>query len=175
LGDGGAVVTDDPEKVLRIESLRSYGKELSEPGINSRLDTLQAAFLLEKLEHLEKWNEWRKKCANVYAEVLPKSWQPAKAPYGQNYHLYVVDTWTVEGGRDKLQRFLQEKGIQTLIHYPVPLHLDPTNYSLPNIRYLKVAEARAKRILSLPMYCGLEQRQIEYIGEKVQEFFKCES
>src|SRR4030042_3106393 len=126
LGDAGMVVTNDPELSDRVRLLREYGwgpRCVSEiPGFNSRLDELQAALLSVKLKHLEQWNEERGKQAKIYSGMLsPLGIVCPSEGLGVKhvYHLYVIRTRE----RDALQAFLKKKGIQTLIHYPVPIHL----------------------------------------------------
>ncbi len=175
-GDAGMVVTDDPELSDRVRLLREYGwrqRHMSEiPGLNSRLDELQAAILRVKLKYLDQWNEARRKKARIYAEML--------APLGvlcpsegsgvkHVYHLYVIRTRE----RDALQIFLKEKGIETLIHYPVPVHLQK---AYENLGYrqgdLPLTEQCSLEILSLPLFPEMGESQIEEVAEGIRSFFK---
>ena len=126
LGDGGMVVTNDPEIAARVRSLREYGwheRYVSETaGLNSRLDELQAAVLRVKLKYLDGSNEERRRKALLYTQKLQGAdiRCPAVRKHVDSvYHLYVIRT----GQRDSLRTFLRDRGIQTLIHYPVPIHL----------------------------------------------------
>jgi dTDP-4-amino-4,6-dideoxygalactose transaminase len=156
LGDGGAVVTDDHSIAERVRLLRNYGSRVKYhhemQGGNSRLDELQAAVLREKLRSLDDWNERRKRAAARYAEnmagtgiCLPHV--PAWAD--PVWHLFVVRT----AGRNAVQASLRLKGVETLVHYPVPPHLQP---AYRNLRYTQgafpVSEAIHQEVLSLPMW-----------------------
>nr|NQU94485.1 aminotransferase class V-fold PLP-dependent enzyme [Bacteroidota bacterium] len=128
LGDGGAVATNDPELAQIVSALRNYGshrKYINDyEGCNSRLDEIQAAFLDVKLRHLEKENAYRRKMAALYLSginnsrvILPTLFTPEQ-PKSHVWHLFVIRT----PDRDRLQKYLEKSGIQTLIHYPVPPH-----------------------------------------------------
>lgn len=174
IGDGGMIVTQDPELAERVRLLRQYGwrerYQSSIPGWNSRLDELQAAILRIKLAHLDEDNARRRRWAALYGELLhagPVA-LPAELPYGRHvYHLYVVRSRR----RDELKRFLAGRGIQTAIHYPVPIHLQP---AYRNLGYppgsLPVTEQLAQEILSLPMYPELTQGEIEAVAEGIRAF-----
>ncbi len=176
-GDAGAVVTNDDEIALTVRKLRNHGGIVKYQhdlvGYNSRLDTLQAAVLLVKLKHLDEWNRQRQKNAQLYNELLSKI-PRVITPNVLNgsthvYHLYVV---RIEGNvRDELQHYLKERGIQTGIHYPKPLHLTPA------LKYLgyqagdfPVAERYSQEILSLPMYPELTEREITYVVQEIEKF-----
>lgn len=178
LGDAGMVVTNDPELSDRVRLLREYGwrqRYVSEiPGLNSRLDELQAAVLRVKLKHLDQWNEERRKKAKIYTERL--------APLGivcpseglgvkHVYHLYVIRTKE----RDALQGFLKKKGIQTLIHYPVPIHLQKAYEDLGYRQGdLPLTEQCSLEILSLPFFPELKEYEIEEVTESIRSFMKNE-
>ncbi len=155
LGDGGAVTTDDPDLAKRIRVLRNYGSKVKyhheEKGYNSRLDEFQAAFLRVKLKYLDEWNSRRVKLAATYCEELSSSnlvvpFVPGWADPA--WHLYVV----LSESRDSLQKRLGDEGIGTMIHYPVPPHLQPaySDLGLPP-RSLPVAELLSMNVLSLPI------------------------
>jgi dTDP-4-amino-4,6-dideoxygalactose transaminase len=174
-GDAGAVTCDDPALAERLRLLRDHGSPAKYVhlivGTNSRLDAIQAAVLSVKLRHLREWNGRRIQHAKAYAGRLRDAGiQIPEVPPGRehNFHLFVIRV----KNRDRLRHRLEERGIETGIHYPLPLHLTPayqemgyrTRGSLP------VSEALAPEILSLPMYPELSNRQIEEVSEAVLEF-----
>jgi len=175
-GDGGMVTTNDPEVAEKIRCLRNYGqKEKNQHiyiGFNNRLDTIQSAILSIKLRYLDKWNNLRIKNANLYNKLL-KNIEGIKTPITPKnckhvYHLYVI----FSERRDELRRFLTEKGIETGIHYPKPIHLQQCYANLGYKRGdFPVAEDLATKILSLPMYPELKERQIKYIVKSIKEFY----
>jgi dTDP-4-amino-4,6-dideoxygalactose transaminase len=178
-GDGGAVTTNDPEVMRNLRILREHGSPKkyahSVIGCNSRLDALQAAVLLVKLPHLHRWNADRRKHAIRLAAALKDSpIIPPAIPEGNQhvFHLFVVRC----SMRDELKHFLQVKGIQTGIHYPVPLHLTDAYQGLgaPGAGMKPVTETLASEILSLPMYAELSEEQIDYISSAVREFVERE-
>ncbi|MEN9327879.1 MAG: hypothetical protein RI947_687 [Candidatus Parcubacteria bacterium] len=176
-GDGGAIITQDAKLADRYKLLKEYGsrqKYFHETfGINSRLDTIQAAILRVKLKHLSNWNKQRQEMAHYYtqklAELAPQLTTPTHFKNRESiYHVYVVRTKK----RDALQKFLLTKGITTLIHYPLPLHLQKAyeflNYKkgdLPNI------EQAADEILSLPMYPELTKESADAVVAAIKEFY----
>ncbi len=169
LGDGGACVTDDPDIAGRLRRLRCYGErdryESVEIGINSRLDELQAAFLRVKLVRLEAWNRRRREIASVYRKRLQHLplILPARDPDGiEAVHLFVVQA----ARRDRLRGELQKRGIGTQVHYPIPIHLQEAFRHMSNgPGSFPAAEARARRILSLPLYPEMTDSQIERVIE----------
>ncbi len=174
-GDGGAIVTNDPGLCKQLRILREHGSpakyEHSVVGLNSRLDALQAAVLSVKLPYLHAWNAARRDHARQLAEALEgSSILPPEIPEGNQhvFHLFVVRS----SRRDQLRQFLADRGIQTGIHYPVPLHLTAAYQALgaPGPGSMPVAEALASEILSLPMYAELSDQQISYMIATLQEF-----
>ncbi len=170
-GEGGAVVTNDPEVARRLRLLRDHGSEQKYRheiiGYNFRLEGIQGAVLGVKLRHLDKWNDLRRQHAARYNELLAASplILPREMPYaGHIYHLYVVQTEE----RDALQKRLAEAGVQTGIHYPVPVHLQPA-YAFMRHRPgdFPEAEKQARRVLSLPMFPELTGEQIEEVAEVI--------
>jgi dTDP-4-amino-4,6-dideoxygalactose transaminase len=160
LGDAGAVTTNSEELANRIRRLRNYGSDIKyyneEIGYNNRLDEMQAAFLRVKLNYLEKWTRQRKEIASWYNESLQKTgWiLPKVHPNADHvYHLYVIRT----ENRDSVANELKQKGIQTMIHYPVPPHLQK---AYKNLGYKKgdfpIAEEIANTCLSLPIWPGMD-------------------
>lgn len=175
LGDAGAVTTNDPEIARRISLLRNHGREgkyeHEYAGYNERIDTLHAAVLNVKLPHLDRWNEARRSHAALYNELLASAGVtlPSEMPWARHvYHLYVVRCRQ----RDELQKHLQECGIATGVHYPIPLHLQP---AYANLNYgvgdFPETEKAAKEILSLPMYPELTDAQVERVSSAILEFF----
>jgi dTDP-4-amino-4,6-dideoxygalactose transaminase len=174
-GDGGMVVTNDHELAERVWMLRSYGQRKRYyhdiKGFNSRLDELQAAFLRKKLKHLNKWNERRRQLAQIYNDNLCKNViKPIEKDYAYHiYHLYVIRCQQ----REELQKFLMENEIQTLIHYPVPIHLQQAYLDL-NIKpgALPITEKYAAEIVSLPMYPELKDDDVFYVADKINDFYR---
>jgi dTDP-3-amino-3,4,6-trideoxy-alpha-D-glucose transaminase len=173
LGDGGAVVSRDPALIERVRRLREYGwtpqaRYVSqEEGMNSRLDELQAAILRVKLRHLGAGNNHRRELAAHYATRLPETViKPVEKPGCHHvYHLYVIRV----PQRDELRKRLQSAGVNTAIHYPVPIHQQPayTQYAihhpLPN------TEQIAQEIVTLPLSPYLTDAQVERVCDAVQD------
>lgn len=170
LGDGGAVTTNNQELFESISSLRNYGK--SRQGINSRLDELQAAILKVKLANLVKRNNERQLIGSRYIRSLsdiPEVQLPLTAKNATHvYHLFVIRTKE----RDRLQKHLEKKGIKTLIHYPVPPHLQKANASMgfKNGQF-PIAEAISDSCLSLPIWPGLKSLNTSRICEQIALYF----
>ena len=177
VGEAGCITTDD--KILKdfAISYRNYGsskKYINDIiGTNSRLDEIQACILNIKLKYLEQWNAQRKSIASKYDTLLSKC-EDIKTPKKLDicehvYHLYVIQT----DKRDELQQYLKQNGIGTSIHYPIPPHLQKA-YS--NLGYkpgdFPIAEKLADTSLSLPIYPGLIDSEIEHICDKIIKFFK---
>ncbi|KXK13500.1 MAG: Glutamine--scyllo-inositol transaminase [Chloroflexi bacterium OLB14] len=173
-GDGGMVVTDNSALAEKATLLRQYGwknRYISQiKGTNSRLDELQAAMLRVKLKYLDIWNRRRRELANHYLRLLADTnlilpTQPSDCEHV--YHQFVVRY----SKRDDLQKFLQQKGIHTAIHYPVPVHLQPayTNLGYPK-GSLPNTEKISTEILSLPLYPELTEEQVKFVSECVLEF-----
>jgi len=170
IGDAGMVTTDDEELASKVRELRNHGRaELNvhiEPGYTSRLDEVQAAVLLLKLKYLDQWNAQRRKIASEYDELLgevPGIQTPYCLPQAEHvYYLYVIRTTR----RGELQAELTKQGIQTSIHYPTPIHLQPAYKDRCSCR-LNCAEQAAKEILSLPMFAELGVEEIRYISDAV--------
>jgi len=171
-GDGGMVVTDRPELAERVRKLGNYGAEAKDRhefiGWNSRLDSLQAAILKVKLGRLPRWNELRREHAALYRSLL-RGREPIRLPGAgadrtHIYHQFVIRV--PAGWRDPLRQKLAERGIPTMVHYPVPIHLQPA------FSFLKLgpgsfseAEAAAREIISLPIHAHLSEDQIRQTAE----------
>lgn len=173
IGDGGAVVTNDGEIAARIELIRQYGwrERISEtPGMNSRLDELQAAILRVKLRHLESGNEMRKRVAKEYDRRLsrtPLLLPSVRSGFVHVYHQYVI----CHARRDELREFLRRQDVVTLIHYPVPVHLQPAYSWLAEQGELPRTEAAARTILSLPIFPLISPREINGITGSILDWF----
>jgi dTDP-4-amino-4,6-dideoxygalactose transaminase len=175
-GDGGAVVTNDEGVAMAVRKLRDHGGarkyEHQTIGYNSRLDSLQAAVLNVKLPGLDQRNELRRKHAQTYRALLSDLPQIALplVPEGLEsvYHLYVIRLAC--GRRSELQRYLQERGVQTAIHYPTPIHRTEAFAGVKQTA-CPVAERYAESILSLPMFPELETQQVEYVASLLQDYF----
>jgi len=173
-GDGGIVVTNDPEKASIARLLRNHGRrtkyEHLTEGYNYRLDALQAAILRVKLGHLPDWNEQRRSVTHRYNELLADL--PVQTPLERSkhvYHLYVIRS----AQRDKLAQYLREHGISTGIHYPIPLHLQPAyrNHPQAGEGRFPVTEQCAREVLSLPMYPELNDEQVATICDAIKRFY----
>ncbi len=174
LGDGGAVTTCDPAVADRVRLYRNHGQEdkytHSVVGYCDRLHNLQAALLLVKLPHLDTWNQARRAAALEYDAALAGmsgvSVAQRSADVEAVYHLYLV---MVEN-RDEVRRRLAESGVESGIHYPVPLHLQPAYEGLGfSPGDLPVAEHRAERILSLPMFPEIDEAQRMHVIAALDE------
>lgn len=174
-GDGGAVTTNDPGVAARVRSLGNYGSSQKYVhdilGANSRLDEIQAAVLRIKLEHLDTWNARRQSIAQRYAEELagiPGLRLPEVAPGREHvWHLYVVD----HDSREGLQHHLASRGIQTLVHYPVPPHLSGAFASLGLAEgTFPIAERAARTHLSLPIGPHMSEASVMRVIDACRTF-----
>lgn len=174
LGDGGAVTTNNDDLAQRIRMLANYGSEVKyynqERGINSRLDPIQAAVLSVKLKYLDQWNMRRQEIAQRYQAAfagLPLDLIDVSQHVSAVWHQYVVRT----PKRDDLQTKLTKAGIETLIHYPVPPHLQQAYADLKVRIALPVATRYAKEVLSLPISPHLATESVEKIITAVRRYF----
>ncbi|MDC0598496.1 DegT/DnrJ/EryC1/StrS family aminotransferase [Gammaproteobacteria bacterium] len=172
LGDGGAVLTSDDAIAEKVRQLRNYGskqKYLHDiEGFNSRLDEMQAAFLRVKLAELDSWNDQRRKVAGQYSAALehadvtlpfvPEGIEPV-------WHLYVIRSKQ----RDALQTYLEEQGIATVIHYPIPPHQQKCYQELKDLS-LPIAETLANEVLSLPIFPDMELEETQYVTAMLCNF-----
>ena len=174
-GEGGAVVTQSEDIANKIRMIRDHGQGKKYfhdmEGYNGRLDAIQAGVLRIKLRRLPAWNEARRRNAQYYNELLSpvKGVTVPKEADGCRhvYHLYVI----LVDDRDGLQKYLNEKGIGTGLHYPVPLHLQKA-YAYKGYKEddFPMTESVAKRLLSLPMFPELTKAQIEYVADCIKQF-----
>ena len=170
-GEAGALVTNDEEVAHRARLLRDHGSKQKYRheiiGYNFRLEAIQAAVLGVKLRHLDSWNNLRRAHAARYHDLLKESelTLPQAAPYARHvYHVYVVQS----AARDELQDRLKRAGVQTGIHYPIPIHLQPAYASLGyRVGDFPETERQSRRVLSLPMFAELTEDQIKTVAEAV--------
>lgn len=178
LGDGGAIITNNQKIADKIIMLRNYGmaEKYYEKiiGFNSRLDTIQAAILSTKLNYLQEWNDKRRAAAKLYNKLLAEIViTPKEKREGEHvYHLYVIKVKT-QKIRDGLQQYLTEREINTILHYPIPVHLQEA-YKFLNHKVgdFPQAEINAKTIISLPMFPGITKQEIETVSQTIEKFFK---
>ena len=174
LGDAGAVVTNNEELAKKIRALGNYGSDYKYhhiyKGNNSRLDELQAAFLAAKLPHLERMNIERRRVADLYTKGIdnPKVITPYVLPE-------CVPVWHIYGirctDRDSLEKHLNEKGIGTNKHYPIPIHLQECYKDLGfKVGDFPIAEEISSTELSIPMYYGMTDEEITYVIDAINEF-----
>jgi dTDP-4-amino-4,6-dideoxygalactose transaminase len=175
-GDAGVVTTNLPQVAQRLATLRNYGSSVKyyheELGENSRLDTLQAAVLTVKLQHLDRWNARRREAAARYTERLQGVGDlvlPRVLPNVEHvFHLYVIRTRR----REALMKHLQQAGVGCLIHYPVPIHLQKA-YAGRGWKKgdFPVTELCADQILSLPIYGEITDPQVDHVVDSIRGFF----
>jgi perosamine synthetase len=177
-GDGGMAVTNDGEIAKKIAKLRDCGRishyEHDMIGLTARLNTVNAAIGRVQLKRLDEWNTKRRNIAKFYNNLLSDIDQLELPPGETNevspvYHLYVVQT----ARRDELKAFLESKGVQCGIHYPIPIHLQPIYRQLYGYKegdYPK-SELASKQVLSLPMFPDLEKEGVEEVAQRIHEFF----
>jgi dTDP-4-amino-4,6-dideoxygalactose transaminase len=179
LGDAGAITTESIELFEKAKLLRNYGSvqryDHQLQGFNSRLDELQASLLSAKLPHLQEWTKKRQEIARSYHERLngiKELTLPETAPRSSHsYHLYVVRT----AKRDELAKHLASDGIDTLIHYPIPIHKQVAYegyFTAPRkIQNLQLTENLAKTSLSLPIFPGLTEHEVGRVEASIKKFF----
>ncbi len=171
------MTTNDAKLAERIRTLRNYGSAKKyvhdELGENSRLDTIQALVLSEKLKRLDGWNAARRAAAAQYTDrlqgvgdiktpVIRKGSEPV-------FHLYVIQTER----RDELQAYLTEQGVDCLIHYPIPVHLQKAYAERGwDCGDFPLTEKIAESILSLPIFPGITEEQIEFVCERIRSFYE---
>ncbi len=175
IGDGGAVTTQSEEIRDRIIALRNYGspRKYQHPtiGFNSRLDSIQARFLTRKLQHLQGWNKERQQIATKYNQELadlpglklPKLVEGS----GHVWHIYA----TLSDHRDQLQKHLESNGVDTIIHYPTPIHLQGAYSGARFDKKIDVATSQSRKLLSLPLFPGMTPHEADFVIRKVREFY----
>lgn len=176
-GDGGIIITDSKKLAERLKILRNHGSKIKyfneEIGVSSRLDGIQASILSVKLKHLDKWNRKRREMAELYNSLLKNiNWIGLPKENKSCNHVYNQYTIRVKNGkRDKLKKYLEKKGISSMIYYPLPLHLTKA------MRYLgykkgsfPVSEKLSKQVLSLPISADLKKEEVKYIVDVINRF-----
>ncbi|MBU9889310.1 MAG: DegT/DnrJ/EryC1/StrS family aminotransferase [Candidatus Omnitrophica bacterium] len=180
IGDGGILTTPSEPLYRRVLQYRNLGKGLKDPlvhdatGWTSRLDSVQAAFLSNKLGRLDALNDERRRLAELFRQKLEKTplLLPREVPGALHvYHIYVV---RVPGGRrNALKDFLAQEGIPTLVHYATPVHAQPVMKRFKTRRVpLPVTNALAKEVLTLPFFPGMTETEVETVAQAVKKFFK---
>lgn len=174
LGDGGAIVTGDEKLAEKVMALRNYGsikKYYNEyKGFNSRLDELQAAFLSVKLKYLDKWNNDRRRIAGIYIKNIKN--KDIVLPFnikGSNpvWHIFAIRCKK----RSELKKYLKDNNVDTLVHYPIPIHMQK---AYRDLGYTKgdfhIAEKISDQVLSLPMWYGMSVEEIKYVVNLINDF-----
>ena len=177
-GDGGAIFTNDDDLAKKIRSIVNHGMTVryyhDHVGVNSRLDTIQAAILNIKLKHLDKYNEARRKAADYYDNAFAAISQiQTPVRFKKSTHIFHQYTMVLKDvDREALQKYLQDKGIPAPIYYPVPLHLQK---AYKDERYTEgdfpITEMLSKSVLSLPMHTEMTEEDLQYITQVVIAFF----
>lgn len=176
-GDGGVLTTDDAELYEKLKIMRNIGLRTRDDCVmwshNSRLDTMQAAILLVKLRYLQEWTQQRRQNARYYQSRLAGIPQ-VQVPQENETETCVYHTFVIQADRrDELRQFLSQRGIGSSIHYPVPIHLSTAGKGLGYpAGSFPVTEGQAGRILSLPVYQGLTEAQLERVCQAIEEFYK---
>jgi len=177
-GDGGIVVTNNEDIARNVAKLRDCGRashyEHDLIGFTARLNTVNAAIGRVQLKRLDEWNERRRACAKLYDKLLSDADELVLPPSESSnvkpvYHLYVTRT----SQRDKLKAWLEQRGVQCGVHYPLPIHLQPAYrelFAYTGGEFPK-SELLSKTVLSLPMYPELRKDEIEYISDSIHSFF----
>lgn len=174
IGDGGVIVTDDGALAERLRSARNHGFRDRDTcdffSSNCRLDALQAAFLNAKFKHLEAWTTARRANAAYYSERLA---EVVDVPIDLEHEFAVYHAYMIQADqRDELQAYLRDRGIETLVHHPIPIHLQPAAAYLGyEPGDLPVTERQCERLLSLPAHPELTPDQISYVSDMIIEFY----
>jgi len=177
-GDGGAVYTDDDELAKKIRSIANHGMKLryhyNDIGVNSRLDTLQAAILRVKLRYLDEFNASRQAVADFYDRAFTGC-NGIVIPAREKYSSHIFHQYTIrvpDGRRDELKQFLGENRIPSMVYYPGPLHMQEAyRYLGYGEQDFPVTSSLCREVLSLPVHTEMEKEQLEYITDKILLFF----
>jgi UDP-2-acetamido-2-deoxy-ribo-hexuluronate aminotransferase len=178
-GDGGAMFSNDEHLAQKLRMVANHGMQRRYYhdiiGVNSRLDSMQAAVLNVKLPHLEQWNQQRRTVADKYDQLLGKISNvliPTRVPWSEHvFHQYTIRV--TDGRRDELQKYLADHKVPSMIYYPVPMHEQAAFNKLVRRRVpLTQTDKISKEVLSLPMHPDLGDDQMAYIAEHVAAFFK---
>lgn len=174
MGDAGAVTTNNKEIAEKVRALANYGSDYKYhhiyTGTNSRLDEMQAAVLLVKLQNLDKWNKFRQKVAERYIKGITnkKITLPSVQKYGNHvWHIFALRL----SERDDFEKYMKNHGIGTAIHYPIPIHLQKAYQDLKMKRgMLPIAEEISETEISIPMYYGITEDQIGYVIDVINRY-----
>lgn len=177
-GDGGAIFTSDPKRAKTIRAIANHGMQIryhhDVVGVNSRLDAIQAAILNVKLKHLDSFNAQRAAVAKQYDKAfsnIPEITIPRRNSYCSHvFHQYTMLINAKK--REKLISFLKEKGIPSMVYYPIPLHKQKVFSGVQNNINLKVSEALSESVLSLPIHTEMFQEEILHIIKAIKQFYK---
>ncbi|HOW40417.1 MAG TPA: DegT/DnrJ/EryC1/StrS family aminotransferase [Bacteroidales bacterium] len=178
-GDGGALYTNDDELAAKLRSIANHGMKVryhyNDIGINSRLDTIQAAILRVKLRYLAQFNEARAHVADFYDEALAGVLAletPCRAPFSKHiFHQYTIKV--KNGRRDELKKYLESVGVPSMVYYPGPLHKQEAYKFLGYCENdFPVTDSLCKQVLSLPMHPDMEQDQLDHITSSIINFFE---
>ncbi|MEI8225726.1 MAG: DegT/DnrJ/EryC1/StrS family aminotransferase [Bacteroidota bacterium] len=177
-GDGGALYTNDDAFAKKLRSIANHGMKVryhyDDIGVNSRLDTIQAAILRVKLKHLSHFNSARRAVADLYDEAFAKC-HSLSVPERVSYSSHIFHQYTIRvknGKRDDLKKYLESKKIPSMVYYPGPLHMQEAyRYLGYRDNEFPVTTALCKEVLSLPMHPDMEQEQIDYIILNILKFF----
>jgi len=176
-GDGGAIFTQNSELAEKIKMIANHGQKVKYHhdiiGVNSRLDTLQAAVLKVKLKYLDEYSRRRNEAASYYDQAL-KNVIGIIAPSRVSYSTHVFHQYTlIAERRDDLKKFLEVKGIPTMIYYPVPLHFQKAyrQVSLEEGSF-PVTESLSKSVISLPIHTEMKVEELEFISSAIKEFYQ---
>ena len=172
MGDGGCITTNDEELAKRVRELRTYGSSAKYvhdfKGVNSRLDELQASIMLAKLPHLDRWNTRRREIANMYKSGIKNSKVVLPEVMEGNEHVWHQFVVRVKD-RTKFQKYMEENGIMTMIHYPIAIYKQKAYEEFNNLD-LPIAETLASEVISLPMYYGLTDEEVNYIIDVINKY-----
>jgi len=175
-GDGGIITTNDANLYQDLKLLRNHGllnrDECQVWGYNSRLDTIQATMLKVGLRYIEEWTDKRRHWAHMYQDLLRQVPQ-VTTPIDKSYEKAVYHTFVIQADRrDDLKSYLQDNGIGTNIHYPIPIHLQKVSRDLGySYGSFPISEKQSESILSLPVYPELDSSQVQYIVETISHFY----
>lgn len=174
MGDAGAITTNDREIAKKVRAIANYGSDYKYhhiyEGTNSRLDEIQAAILRVKLQNLDKWNAYRQKVADQYLSEIynEKITKPLKRQ--DRNHVWHIFALRIKE-REKFEKYLNENGIGTTIHYPIPIHLQEAYKSLKIKKgMLPIAEEISDTEISIPMYYGITNKEVQYIIDVINQY-----
>ena len=177
-GDGGMVVTDNEDTARAVRRLRAHGDagryDHRELGMNSRLDSLQAAVLMVKMGHLAQWNDARRARAAVYEELLADAGGDLRLPVTEAGNLHTFHQYVIRSSRrDALARHLTERGIGNAVYYPIPLHLQKCFSSHGHhAGDFPIAETACREVLALPLYPELTDAEQDQVADAIRVFFR---